>query len=182
MRLLWTTSVAAGAPRTSPCPSRLPARQSTTPHLASSGFNLTRCSPGEGKPVTGEVGPSVPTPGKRGGVCVVAGRRVRDYLVLECARAERRSRPCQPPICHRRLPPDDDDHRDERHQHRGCVSYAPRSLLTCRFETLYRISKVIDTGPILARLGRADRGERDLRPKKLTPIRPKLLDVKVSSF
>ena len=56
------------SPRTSPMPSpRLPPpTQSTTPHLASSGFNFDALpAPGEGKPVTGEVGPPpVPTPGK----------------------------------------------------------------------------------------------------------------------
>ena len=56
------------SPRASPMPSpRLPPpTQSTTPHLASSGFNFDALpAPGEGKPVTGEVGPPpVPTPGK----------------------------------------------------------------------------------------------------------------------
>ena len=56
------------SPRASPMPSpRLPPpTQSTTPHLASSGFNFDALpAPGEGKPVTGEVGPPpAPTPGK----------------------------------------------------------------------------------------------------------------------
>ncbi|CAH0377190.1 unnamed protein product [Pelagomonas calceolata] len=56
------------SPRTSPMPSPKlpPPTQSTTPHLASSGFNFDALpAPGEGKPVTGEVGPPpVPTPGK----------------------------------------------------------------------------------------------------------------------
>ena len=56
------------SPRASPMPSPKlpPPTQSTTPHLASSGFNFDALpAPGEGKPVTGEVGPPpVPTPGK----------------------------------------------------------------------------------------------------------------------
>ena len=55
------------SPRTSPMPSpRLPPpTQSTTPHLASSGFNFDALpAPGEGKPVTGEVGPP-PVPTRR---------------------------------------------------------------------------------------------------------------------
>ena len=56
------------SPRASPMPSpRLPPpTQSTTPHLASNSFNFDSLpKPGEGKPVTGEVGPPpVPTPGK----------------------------------------------------------------------------------------------------------------------
>ena len=49
-----------------PSPRLPPPTQSTTPHLASSGFNFDALpAPGEGKPVTGEVGPPpVPTPGK----------------------------------------------------------------------------------------------------------------------